>query len=288
MDLIDGAFNWDIWPNGPHRMTTAEDEAYESALKPAGKSYMMGVSPWFYTNLPAYDKAWVWRGDGLWYHRWQQINEVLPEFVEIVTWNDFGESSYIGPIFEAGIPSSSGADAQPYVNGFPHQAWLETLPYQIAAYKHAFSASNAAPEVAAGDDKIVYWYRTAPASAGTTDATGNCAQSSTNTGGYQTAYPVTEIMQDRIFAIALLSAPGSLSIAIDDQAPHEFGGLQAGINFVHRPFDGQTGNVTVKMSSGVVGEGVSILSEPPSGVANFNAWVGCAGGCSSTGSGGGW
>ena len=22
---------------------------------------------WFYTNLPAYDKNWVWRGDDLWF-----------------------------------------------------------------------------------------------------------------------------------------------------------------------------------------------------------------------------
>lgn len=34
--------------------------------------YMMGVSPWFFTNLPGYDKNWLWRGDSLWYDRWQQ------------------------------------------------------------------------------------------------------------------------------------------------------------------------------------------------------------------------
>ena len=71
--LYDGAFSWDMWPTGPHAMTTTEDKAWQSSLQPSGKSYMMGVSPWFYTNLPAYNKAWVWRGDSLWFDRWQQV-----------------------------------------------------------------------------------------------------------------------------------------------------------------------------------------------------------------------
>ena len=66
-DLIDGAFSWNMWPDGPRDMTTASDKEWQASLTPAGKSYMMGISPWFYTDLPAYDKAWVWRGDRLWY-----------------------------------------------------------------------------------------------------------------------------------------------------------------------------------------------------------------------------
>lgn len=32
---------------------------------------MMPISPWFFTNLPGYDKNWLWRrGDMLWYDRW--------------------------------------------------------------------------------------------------------------------------------------------------------------------------------------------------------------------------
>jgi hypothetical protein len=77
-DLYDGAFSWDMWPDGPHDMTAAPDEQWQVALKPKGKSYMMGISPWFYTDLPAYGKAWVWRGDGLWWERWQQVGLALP------------------------------------------------------------------------------------------------------------------------------------------------------------------------------------------------------------------
>jgi Glycosyl hydrolase family 71 len=48
---VDGLLSWDAWPTGPNDMTNSTDIAYVNAL--AGKPYMMPVSPWFYTNLPA-------------------------------------------------------------------------------------------------------------------------------------------------------------------------------------------------------------------------------------------
>lgn len=44
-----------------------------------GLPYMMPASPWFYTNLPGYDKNWLWRGDDLWYDRWVEIIYNEPE-----------------------------------------------------------------------------------------------------------------------------------------------------------------------------------------------------------------
>lgn len=78
---IDGAFNWDAWPHGPVAKDTSEDVAWQNAL--GGKPYMMGVSPWFYTNLPQYGKNWGWRGDGLWSTRWKQAADLQPEFIEV-------------------------------------------------------------------------------------------------------------------------------------------------------------------------------------------------------------
>lgn len=42
---------------------------------------------------PGYNKNWLWRGDHLWFDRWQQLimGELQPEFVEIISWNDYGE-----------------------------------------------------------------------------------------------------------------------------------------------------------------------------------------------------
>lgn len=81
LDIVDGAFNWDAWPHGPQAKDTAADVQWQQAL--GGKPYMMGVSPWFYTNLPQYNKNWGWRGDDLWSTRWKQAADLQPEFVEV-------------------------------------------------------------------------------------------------------------------------------------------------------------------------------------------------------------
>lgn len=58
LGVIDGAFSWAAWPRaGEARITTVEDGLYQRALR--GKSYMMGVSPWFYTSkLNLYVGGW--------------------------------------------------------------------------------------------------------------------------------------------------------------------------------------------------------------------------------------
>ncbi|PKX89654.1 uncharacterized protein P174DRAFT_435029 [Aspergillus novofumigatus IBT 16806] len=63
----DGLFSWVTWPWGNLNMTTYVDASYNQTLTAAGKPYMMPVSPWFYTNMPGYNKNWLWRGDDLWY-----------------------------------------------------------------------------------------------------------------------------------------------------------------------------------------------------------------------------
>lgn len=256
-----------MWPDGPVDKNTDNDLAWQSFANSGGKSYMMGISPWFYTDLPQFGKAWVWRGDNMWYDRWQQALDVKPRFIEIVTWNDYGESHYISPTDEASIVDG----AQRYVDDMPHEGWLQTLPYQIAAYK------NASPTVASGSEKIVYWYRKSPAAAGSTDATGNNCPSSVNAGGYQTCYSPSQILEDEVFAVVLASQSGTATINIGDSSSSY--NVNAGINSISKPFNGATGTVSVSMGS-ISGSGVEITSSPSDGVANFNAWVGCAGSCS--------
>lgn len=89
--VADGLFSWAAWPWGPQDMDTYTDASYLQYLD--GKPYMMSVSPWFFTNLPGYDKNWLWRGDSLWYDRWVQAsyNKTTPglvdntQFVEIIS-----------------------------------------------------------------------------------------------------------------------------------------------------------------------------------------------------------
>lgn len=83
-----------MWPVGATDSTDTTDKQWQAAIG-SSKTFMMGVSPWFYTDLPGYNKAWVWRGDDMWHSRWQQVLDVNPPLVEIVTWNDYGESHYM-------------------------------------------------------------------------------------------------------------------------------------------------------------------------------------------------
>ncbi|KAI3118779.1 CAZyme family GH71 [Penicillium roqueforti] len=99
--VADALFSWAGWPWGPQDMDTYTDASYYQYLNESGsKPYMMAVSPWFFTNLPGYDKNWLWRGDDLWYDRWVEVLYNQPEFVEIISWNDYGESHYIGPLYD--------------------------------------------------------------------------------------------------------------------------------------------------------------------------------------------
>ncbi|KAI9728279.1 MAG: hypothetical protein M1834_007772 [Cirrosporium novae-zelandiae] len=258
---VDGAMSWDAWPEGAEDKTTVSDIAWQAIL--GSKPYMMPVSPWFYTNLPAYGKNFLWRGDDLWHERWQQVVEVSPEFVEILTWNDFGESHYIGPIYETGIPSGS----ERYVSSMSHDAWREALPYYIAAYK---SGNSTVPNVT--EEKIVYWYRPNPASSGSTDGTVG------NNPDYQPTLPPAELSLDKIFVNAIVSSPASVSVQIGSNTATTLKAMTSGVNHFSVPFNGQTGNVTITISRDgqtvATVEGAEISDSCDDGIINWNAITG--------------
>ena len=76
---VDGALSWDVWPVGPSDMDSTNDRDWQRIL--GSKAYMMGISPWFYTNLPG--KNFLWRGNNLWHDRWQTAIELQPDFIEV-------------------------------------------------------------------------------------------------------------------------------------------------------------------------------------------------------------
>ncbi|KAI2607778.1 glycoside hydrolase family 71 protein [Hypoxylon fragiforme] len=252
LDKIDGAFNWGAWPNAnDYTINTGNDQAYKSVLK--GKAYMMGVSPYFYTDLPQYNKNWYSSSDSLWYDRWKQVLDIMPQYVEIITWNDYGESSYINDP----IPAQIVNGAQAYVNGFGHSAFRFVLPYFISAFK----AGNA--NVQLPTEGAVAWYRTTPASV--------CGDGGTvwGQGGNTSAVKGTK---DVISIIALSNGPKSIQVSI--------GGSRQTVNpsnsfgkafFYQVPFNGKTGAVTITMN-GKSTKGPEISNScPSSGHVNFNS-----------------
>ncbi|KAL7622674.1 hypothetical protein AAE478_008188 [Parahypoxylon ruwenzoriense] len=270
LSLIDGAFNWGAWPNAnEYTMTTGNDVAYKSALQ--GKAYMMGVSPYFYTSkgdaknypdevrrltiidLPQYNKNWYSSSDSLWYDRWKQVLEINPDYIQIITWNDYGESSYINDP----VPAQIVSGAETYVNGFAHSAYRFVLPYFINAYK----AGNA--DVELPTEGAVAWYRTTPASV--------CADGGTvwGQGGGASAAGGTK---DVISIIALSNSPKDITVAIGGASqtvsPLDTVGKAS---FYQVPFNGQIGAVTVTID-GKSTTGPEITNAcPASGHVNFNS-----------------
>ncbi|KAG4436963.1 hypothetical protein IFR05_007533 [Cadophora sp. M221] len=268
----DGLFNWAAWPYGQNDMYTVIDASYRNFL--GGKPYMMAVSPWFYTNMPGYDKNWMWKGENLWFDRWGQVQVVQPEFVQIISWNDFGESHYIGPLHDDSYGAfETGRAPFNYVKGMPHDGWRVFLPYLISTYKNNISSI--------AQEALSVWYRVNPTTSGCSfgGTTGNTLSQQ------QCEYNPADIVRDRVHYTALLSSPNSVvTVTIGGVAstgtwrniPDGGIGLYQGNAF----FNGRTGPVVVTVQSPAgttTVNGAPITNSCPNGnLQNWNAWTGSA------------
>lgn len=243
--VADGLFSFDAWPNGDTNITIKSDLEYQDAL--GDRAYMMAVSPWFYTNLnnPDFSKNWLWRGDELWDTRWAQVMEVNPDFVEILTWNDYGESHYIGPVREKELGLFDTSAPIPYVENMSHDGWRKFLPFYIEQYK-----TGAAPTEF--EERVAAYYRTAPALAcpdgGTT---GN------NADFNEVEQPPQDFNEDAVFYGALLTSDEGVTVTVKIGENEQTGTFTtfpasgAGTAGVYRgsvPFGGNSGDVVVTVS----------------------------------------
>ncbi|KAB8238578.1 glycoside hydrolase family 71 protein [Aspergillus alliaceus] len=269
---VDGLMSWTAWPNGTDKMTTDTDREFLDALN--GKPYIMPVSPWFYTNMDRFHKNWVWQGDDLWYTRWQQVLEIEPEYVEILTWNDYGESHYVGPIHESGLDVFRYGQAPfDYAKGMPHDGWRKFLPYVIDLYK------NGGKDAPIENEGLVSWYRINPAHACSSGhTTGN-----TETQNQKILEP-EEVLRDEIFFSALLESSADISVTIGgkDRAASWTNTPNGGKGIYHGsiPINNQTGTVVVTLTrdNGFLAEiqGHPITTDCVKNMTNWNAWVGNA------------
>ncbi|KAB8261806.1 glycosyl hydrolase family 71-domain-containing protein [Aspergillus pseudonomiae] len=268
LGTADGLFNWAAWPWGGQEMNTYVDASYTEYLD--GLPYMMPASPWFYTNLPGYKKNWLWRGDNLWYDRWQEIWYLKPPFVQIISWNDYGESHYIGPLRDYAMEAFDiGRAPYNYVEDMPHDGWRLFLPFLIDTYKYGKATIN--------KEGLTVWHRPQPASACNSGGTsGNTASQ------LQIEFHPTEIVQDHIFFSALLSAPATITVSIGGVSQEASWTWQpdGGVGIYHGsvPFGSSLGDVVVTLSrSGkqiAQVRGSSISTDCVKGLTNWNAWVG--------------
>ncbi|RXK35703.1 hypothetical protein M231_07031 [Tremella mesenterica] len=152
---MDGELNWNsAWPMGDVDLSVSNtDSEYMTAL--GEKEYMPAISPFFYTHFGSnsWNKNWLYRSDDwLYCERWEQVISLRDKvsMTELLTWNDYGESSYIGPI-EGALPSGS----EVWVDGFDHTALSSLTKYYSTAFK-----TGQYPDIS--QDEIILWSRPHP------------------------------------------------------------------------------------------------------------------------------
>ncbi|KAJ5641704.1 alpha-1-3-glucanase/mutanase [Penicillium lividum] len=276
---VQGALNWMAWPsNGDNKAPTAEkivevphgDQSYLDLL--SDNSYIAPVSPWFFTHFGcevSYSKNWVFPSDLLWYRRWRQILALQPRFVEIITWNDYGESHYVGPLSS---PHTDDGSSQ-WVMDMPHDGWLEMAKPFIAAYKAG--SLIALPYIE--EEKLVYWYRPTLRDVNC-DATDTTMTGSANnaSGNFFRGKPDGwETMEDEVFVVALLKAPAEVHVKSGNKSKTFL--APAGISAWSAPMGVGRQHFAVKRSGKTVLSGTSlkdIVDHCICGIYNFNAYVG--------------
>jgi glucan endo-1,3-alpha-glucosidase len=197
--IIDGAFYWGIagvpgLGHAPDQIPSSD--AYGAALQHAGKLYMAPICFQFWgANAGRYYEYRGFSGmRDMWMHA---IRVSHPEWVEIITWNDFIEGTFVSPIDDpAKYPQANdlGASAAPpatlhYFHS--HRGATELLAYFIQWYKTGV-------EPPLHHDSIFWAYRTQLL------------------GQNQAAIKLYGPVADVVYVTANLTAPAVLHVSFGD------------------------------------------------------------------------
>ncbi|KAM3515963.1 hypothetical protein MY11210_000503 [Beauveria gryllotalpidicola] len=278
-DKVDGALNWMGWPsdgnnkapkNG-HAVSVADgDDAYQSWL--GGKTYLAPVSPWFFTHFGpevSFSKNWVFPGGSLLFDRWNEVLQKGFPMVEIITWNDYGESHYVGPLSS---PHYDDGNSK-WTNDMPHDGWLDLSKPFIKAYK----AGAKSVDDFIDNEQIVYWYRRTLASldCDATDTTSGRPANNASGNYFEGRPDGWQTMPDVVYVASFLKSPGTITVTSGGQARTE--NAPAGAHLFSVPAG--VGRQTFGLSRG----GATVMQETslmdisnvcPCGLYNFNAYVG--------------
>jgi hypothetical protein len=196
---------------GTSQQLAAANTAYAKALREAGLLFMASYTPtyWGHTQRPGRRYFETEGGEGT-AHQWQALIVANPNWVEIATWNDFNESSYVCPVENPGrYFAELLTPPRPC-----HAGYLELSKYFIAWYK-----TGRQPPISR--DSLFYFYRPHPRDALAT----------------RDDRPVTSRIgevTDTLYVTTFLTAPAELSVySGDTQTRHS---AAAGMQHLRIPF----------------------------------------------------
>ncbi|KAG0605457.1 hypothetical protein M758_9G060900 [Ceratodon purpureus] len=232
---IDGLFSWDT---SAWNMDGSLDRNYLSACNDTGKTYMASVSPWFFTTSNDCKVKANYEGPKLWLTKWKEMIDLSVPLVEIVTWNDWVESSYVASIFPG------QGDAASAVSAFPHEAFLELGSYFIDWYK-----SGLQPGISSNSMYMFY------------------VTQSKNAGGCL----LKSALDDKVYVVTMLSTEGGTLVINSGSRNQSF---SAGVGVSSFSMDFEPGKQSASFGDGkasLVGEQV-IRSDADVGASNLNVY----------------
>jgi len=130
----DGLYNYGAFAEGDDPLGgVVHNTYYDVAADVRGRDAMAGAAPAFnrHSDTGQFGNRILGDFEGFhtWLEEWKGIVQEQPRFVEITTWNDYLEGSYIGGRYPGQLPSSSAG------NDLSHAAYRKLAEYYIEWYK---------------------------------------------------------------------------------------------------------------------------------------------------------
>ncbi len=206
----DGFFPW-IHPYKTVSQEADTDSSYAAQRDATGKIWMAGVASWFFKRFDA-DNNWSHaQDDGIFVDRWLHLLQLKPDYIEIITWNDWGESHYIGPADTTNTAPQSSWDT------LDHSAFLKMTERFIKAYK----SRQTTVSIEEGDEDVFMFYRLQPAKAlGSSDSLPLPSDA--------------EYMKDEVFVVSFLARDAEITLNSGGTV-HHIGG-KAGVSKIGIPW----------------------------------------------------
>lgn len=157
---IDGVFNWNSWlptDGGKGVVSDTDDETFQSKAKSASKLFMMGISPIQFKHLDS-SNNWYRRGEDNLEYRFGQALDLQPDMLEFQTWNDAGESHYLGNLWDEPMTTSPSIQAQ--VRDRDHKGYWQVLPAFIQAWKRGDRTTANMVPTNGKSVQGVFWHHT--------------------------------------------------------------------------------------------------------------------------------
>jgi hypothetical protein len=247
---LDGVFNWNSWPfpdEGKANASTTDDSTFMSAAHSASKLFMMGISPLQFKHLDT-SNNWYRRGEGNLENRLLQALELQPDMIELQTWNDAGESHYMGNLWDEPM---TGSVIHNYVDGYDHKGYWEILSAFIQAYKRGDTSGENMVPTNGKTIQGAYWHHTLLVD-------GDCSSDPLKKPGN------VENVEDAVSGVILVAKEqtGLVGVVNSGSGSKELGKINLVEGYNAFKFDGLTaGKVTVEVWDGstMVGGGYGPL-----------------------------